>query len=80
MSQYEISHLSLYHSLSILHANFCSAKYVNVLMGIHQLENYDPDNLALRSTQFMLHPDYNKVKIENDIGLIQLPKKIAYSG
>ena len=63
---------------SIIH-NF-SAKYVNVLVGIHQLQNYDPDNLALRSTQFTLHPDYNPVKIENDIGLIQLPQKISYTG
>ena len=65
-------------SLSIIH-NF-SAKYVNVLAGIHQLQNYDPDNLALRSTQFTLHPDYNPVKIENDIGLIQLPQKMSYTG
>ena len=53
---------------------------MNVLVGIHHLENYDPNDLALRSTQFTLHPDYNPIKIENDIGLIQLPQNIAYSG
>jgi len=65
----------------VLTAAHClaGAKYVNVLVGIHQLQNYDPDNLALRSTQFTLHPDYNPVKIENDIGLIQLPQKISYT-
>ena len=73
-----LEHLIIIQSLTPFY--FTRAKFVNVLLGIHHLYSHDPQNPPLKSTEFRINPHYNADKIENDIGLIKLPKSVKYSG
>ncbi len=73
-----LEHLIIIKSLTPFY--FTRAKFVNVLLGIHHLYSHDPQNPPLKSTEFRINPHYNADKIENDIGLIKLPKSVKYSG
>ena len=50
-----------------------------MLLGAHQLYQYDDNHLTLKSTKFYIHPQYNASRIKNDIGLIELPKVINFT-
>ena len=56
-----------------------SASFANILLGTHHRYQYDPNNLALKSTKFYIHPEYNAVRIENDIGLVELPQPVNFT-
>ena len=58
---------------------FFRASFANVLLGAHQLYQYDDKHLTLKSTKFYIHPQYNASRIKNDIGLIELPEAVNFT-
>ena len=71
---YIYKYSNIYNFLVIFRASFA-----NVLLGAHQLYQYDDNHLTLKSTKFYIHPQYNASRIKNDIGLIELPKVINFT-
>ncbi|KAJ8889043.1 hypothetical protein PR048_008537, partial [Dryococelus australis] len=52
---------------------------MQVVLGAHNISAMDSSEVNLTSTEFYIHPGWNRQKIMNDIALIKLPSKVQYS-
>jgi len=51
-----------------------------VITGSHDLSlNREPHRLIIDSKEFIVHPNWNKTTLANDIALIKLPEKIQFN-
>ena len=57
-----------------------SADAMTVFLGAHNVKEETEDGrLELVSTNWFAHPKWNQITISNDIGLVQLPRKINFT-
>ncbi|XP_063230454.1 chymotrypsin BI-like [Bacillus rossius redtenbacheri] len=52
---------------------------MQVILGVHNLSQMDGSEVNLTSTEFYIHPGWNRQNISNDIALIKLPSKVQYN-
>lgn len=57
----------------------CRARIFTILLGTHQLQGNDLTVRVATETYF-LHPDYNPLTLEHDVGVIKLREPVTYSG
>jgi hypothetical protein len=50
-----------------------------IQLGSNTLEGDDPYRVKVASSEYVVHPDYNPLTLENDIGLIKLRMPVEYS-
>lgn len=66
--------------LSIFFFNFVfRARIFTILLGTHQLQGNDLTVRVATETYF-LHPDFNPLTLEHDVGVIKLREPVTYSG
>ncbi|KAJ3632562.1 hypothetical protein MTP99_009562 [Tenebrio molitor] len=65
----------------ILTAGQCvdEATLFQIFLGSITLEGNDPSQLELATSSYTLHPDYNPLTLENDLGLIKLRMPITFT-
>jgi secreted trypsin-like serine protease len=65
----------------ILTAGQCvdGAIVFTIQLGSNTLEGADPNRVKVSSSEYVVHPDYNSLTLENDIGLIKLRIPVEYS-
>jgi secreted trypsin-like serine protease len=65
----------------ILTAGQCvdEAVLFTIQLGSNTLEGDDPYRVKVASSEYVVHPDYNPLTLENDIGLIKLRMPVEYS-
>jgi secreted trypsin-like serine protease len=65
----------------ILTAGQCvdGAVLFTIQLGSNSLEGDDPYRVKVASSEYVVHPDYNSLTLENDIGLIKLRMPVEYS-
>lgn len=56
------------------------ATLFQIFLGSITLEGNDPSQLELATSSYTLHPDYNPLTLENDLGLIKLRMPITFTG
>ncbi|KAJ3656402.1 hypothetical protein Zmor_015482 [Zophobas morio] len=72
---------TLIDSQWVLTAGQCvdGAILFTIQLGSHKLEGDDPYRVTVATSHSVLHPDYNPLTLENDIGLIELRIPVEYS-
>jgi hypothetical protein len=50
-----------------------------IQLGSNTLEGDDSYRVKVASSEYVVHPDYNPLTLENDIGLIKLRMPVEYS-
>lgn len=63
----------------VLTAGHCVSNAVVITITLGTVDRFKPV-VRQWSTQFVLHPLYNPMTLNNDIGLIKLPEKLAFNG
>jgi secreted trypsin-like serine protease len=65
----------------ILTAGQCvdGAELFTIQLGSNTLEGDDPYRVKVSSSEYVVHPDYNSLTLENDVGLIKLRMPVEYS-
>ncbi|KAJ3632607.1 hypothetical protein MTP99_009604 [Tenebrio molitor] len=65
----------------ILTAGQCvdGAILFTIQLGSNSLVADDPNKLQVATSEYVIHPDYNPLTLENDIGLIKLRMPVEYS-
>ncbi|EFA04540.1 serine protease H101 [Tribolium castaneum] len=65
----------------ILTAGQCvdGAILFQIFLGSISLKTNDPGQIEVATSNFVLHPDYNPMTLENDIGLIELRMPITFT-
>ena len=54
-------------------------KFVMITLGDLHRTDIEPGEINLISTDFFIHPDFDQIKMTNDIALIRLPKSIQFN-
>jgi hypothetical protein len=57
----------------------CRAILFTIQLGSNSLVADDPNKLQVATSEYVIHPDYNPLTLENDIGLIKLRMPVEYS-
>jgi hypothetical protein len=57
-----------------------SYQSVTVLLGARNVKSYnEPNRIVLKSSQYFIHPQYQKAIIKNDLALIRLPVPVTFN-
>lgn len=57
----------------------CRAVLFTIYLGAHYLNEDEPSRVRLATDFYILHPEYNPLTLENDIGLIQLRMPVTFT-
>ncbi|KAJ8918100.1 hypothetical protein NQ315_011557 [Exocentrus adspersus] len=70
---------SLISRTFILTAAHCieGKAYFQIILGAHNIREVEPTQVVVTSTNSIVHPRYNPVNLNNDIGLIRMPNPIV---
>ncbi|KAJ8982906.1 hypothetical protein NQ317_004560 [Molorchus minor] len=73
---------SLIISSLVLTAARCldGATEVEITLGAHNIDESEDGQVTLISTEFIIHPDYDRDSMVNDIALIGLPSDVPFNG
>lgn len=63
-----------------LHFFIFSATLFTINLGSISLNTEDPSRLTVATSEYFLHPDFNPLTLDNDIGLIKLRMPIQFTG
>jgi hypothetical protein len=65
----------------ILTSGYCvdGAVLFTIYLGAHYLNEDEPSRVRLATDFYILHPEYNPLTLENDIGLIQLRMPVTFT-
>jgi len=57
-----------------------SFRTLTVYLGARNVKSYnEPNRIVLKSSQYYIHPQYQKANTKNDIALIRLPVPITFN-
>lgn len=59
--------------------SYFSAKSVLLHFGAHHIQQ-EEDRVEMLSTEFIVHEEWDRDKVRNDIALIKLPEPVKFSG
>jgi hypothetical protein len=62
----------------VFHLN--SALLFSIRLGSNSLKSNDPNALTVATDNYFLHPDYDPLTLNNDVGLIKLRMAITLTG
>ncbi|KAJ8982607.1 hypothetical protein NQ317_005079, partial [Molorchus minor] len=63
--------------LTAAHCVYQNPQYAAVVLGAQDLTENESTRLVLRSTSFIVHEDWNRKTLRNDLALIKLPKNVT---
>jgi len=58
----------------------CSAGFVDVVMGAHNIRENEDTQVTMTSTDFFTHENWNSFLLTNDLALIRLPNAVEFTG
>ena len=55
------------------------ASQIDVVLGVHDQNVYEPTQMTFRVTKAIVHPNYDPESRDNDIALLRLSKKVIFN-
>ncbi|XP_018580083.1 brachyurin [Anoplophora glabripennis] len=71
----------LISSTFVLTAGHCveGRAYIQIILGAHNIREIESTQIVITSTNINVHPDYNRLNLNNDIALIRFPNAITFN-